>query len=141
MMSSNAGRQTLTPWPISNFQVPCHLLSEHKSDLYSNIDQLASVGNTKLFLSVCCTVFQSTFDLIAFLFDKYDFDPVMIALFAAIIFKKRCVSYGKIRQHFFPSDDNYTSWWAFWSIAFMITYRISWEKDKYKLLSSLVYYF
>ena len=89
MMSSNAGRQTLTPWPISNFQVPCHLLSEHKSDLYSNIDQLASVGNTKLFFSVCCTVFQSTFDLIAFLFDKYDFDPVMIALFAAIIFKKK----------------------------------------------------
>ena len=139
MMSSNAGRQTLTPWPISNFQVPCHLLSEHKSDLYSNIDQLASVGNTELFFSVCCTVFQCTFDLIAFLFDKYDFDPVMIALFAAIIFKKDAFLTEKFASISFQVM-TITPRGGLFDPLHVITYRISWEKDKYKLLSSAVYY-
>ena len=119
MMSSNAVRQTLIPWPISKFQAQSGVTCcQNTNQIYTpTLTKKACVGNTELFFSVCCTVFQSTFDLIAFLFDKYDLDPVMIALFAAIIFKKkRCVSYGKIRQHFFPSDDNYTSWWAFGSI-------------------------
>ena len=91
-MSSNAVCLTLIPWPISKFQAPSGVNCCHNSNqIYSptfTADQKTSVGTTELFFSVCCTVFQCTFDLIAFLFDKYDFDPVMIALFAAIIFKK-----------------------------------------------------
>ena len=129
-MSSNAVGQTLTPWPISKFQAPSGVTCcQNTNQIYT--------PNIELFFSVCCTVFQSTFDLIAFLFDKYDFDPVMIALFAAIIFKKDAFLTEKFASISFQVM-TITLRGGLFDPLHMIPYRISWEKHKYKLLSSAV---